>query len=257
MIRRIRIQWPDPRPFHGREGQPIRFLAISDEADRALEFEVNRRALEPLDGLLGCGDLEPSWLDFVAGCFSVPLVYVRGNHDHGGAWEDESVTVPGWLGSGDRTRVAGVAIGGLEWPGVGEQGNARRPWLAWRHALRLAARQLAARVSGRSEPMIVISHAPPEGAGDAPSDAYHAGFGGYRWLLHRLRPPLWLHGHTTTASVPALVARNGPTTLVNVTGAVLVELCPRTEARGRRASSGSASGTASTGGVAPPGGPSH
>jgi hypothetical protein len=47
-------------------------------------------------------------------------------------------------------------------------------------------------------------------------------------LLERLRPPLWLHGHTTTASVPSLVVQAGPTTVVNVTGAVLVELTPPT-----------------------------
>jgi Icc-related predicted phosphoesterase len=88
------------------------------------------------------------------------------------------------------------------------------------------------RATGRSEPLLVISHAPPEGAGDAPADAYHVGFAGYRWLLHRLRPPLWLHGHTTTASVPALVEHAGATTLVNVTGAVLVEL--RSSGRWRR-----------------------
>ena len=226
MTRRVEVEWPDPRPFRERHGRPIRLLAMSDEADHALEFEANRRALEPIDGLIGCGDLEPSWLDFMADCFRAPLVYVRGNHDHGGAWEDKSVLVPRWLASGGRERVAGIAIGGLEWPGIDEPGNQRSPWLAWRHSVALAGRQLPSLLIGRSEPLLVISHAPPEGVGDVPTDAYHVGFAGYRWLLHRLRPPLWLHGHTTTASVPSLIARDGPTMLVNVTGAVLVELCP-------------------------------
>ncbi len=61
--------------------------------------------------------------------------------------------------------------------------------------------------------------------GDVSTDAYHVGFGGYRWLVGRLRPPLWLHGHTATASVSSLVGRAGETTLVNVTGAVLIDLC--------------------------------
>jgi hypothetical protein len=228
MIRRIELEWPDARPFEGRGGRPIRFLAASDTADRALEYEVNRRALGPIDGLIGCGDLEPGWLDFLAGTFAVPLVYVRGNHDHGGAWEDGSVTVPRWLAGGNRERLAGIEVVGLEWPGAGEHGNRRRPGLAWRHALIAAARHLVVALTGRNEPVLVISHAPPEGAGDAPADAYHVGFGGYRWLLRRLRPPLWLHGHTTTASVHSLVAHDGPTTLVNVTGAVLIELCSPT-----------------------------
>jgi uncharacterized protein len=225
MIRRIEIEWPDPRPFRHRGARPIRFLAASDVSDPALEFAINREAIGPLDGLLGCGDLEPGWLDFLAGSFAVPLVYVRGNHDHGGAWADGSIDIPEWLPSGGRTRLAGIVIAGLEWPGVGEPGSRRRPWLAWRHALAVARADLLAQLTGRSERWLIISHVPPAGAGDAPSDAYHVGFGGYRWLLDRLRPPLWLHGHTTTASVPRLMTRVGPTTLVNVTGAVLIELC--------------------------------
>jgi hypothetical protein len=55
---------------------------------------------------------------------------------------------------------------------------------------------------------------------------YHRGFPAYRWLLRRLRPVLWLHGHTTTASVQTLETHAGPTTLINVTGAVLIELLP-------------------------------
>jgi hypothetical protein len=70
----------------------------------------------------------------------------------------------------------------------------------------------------------------PEGAGDVTTDAYHRGFRAYRWLLDRTRPPLWLHGHTTTALVPELLVSAGSTTVVNVTGAVLVELLPPTAA---------------------------
>ena len=73
-------------------------------------------------------------------------------------------------------------------------------------------------------PFLVISHAPPLGAGDA-ADPYHRGFRAYRWLLEHARPVLWLHGHSPLASVPWLVTR-GSTTLVNVTGAVLIELVP-------------------------------
>ena len=99
----------------------------------------------------------------------------------------------------------------------------RRPDLAWLQTIRLAWAALPGRGRRRGEPLLVISHAAPEGAGDAP-DAYHRGFRAYRWLLDRVRPPLWLHGHTTTASVPELQVRAGVTTVLNVTGAVVIEL---------------------------------
>lgn len=227
MIRRIHVDWPDARPFAERS-QPIRFLAVSDEPDAALEHAANREALGPIDGIIGCGDLEASWLSFLGDAFGAPLIFVRGNHDQGGAWRHGSATVPAALRSGRIDHLAGIAIAGLEWPGVDQAGNRRRPWLAWRQAIDLMRRAIVGRVIGRREPILVISHAPPEGAGDGSTDSYHAGFGAYRWLLDRLRPPVWLHGHTTTALVHHLSVRSGPTTVVNVTGAVLLELSPKT-----------------------------
>jgi hypothetical protein len=223
MIRRVTVEWPDPRPFRDRDGRPIRLLAVSDEREPALDFERNRSALVPVDAVVGCGDLDPRWLAFLADAFSAPLVYVRGNHDRGGDWDERRLVVPEPLRSGRGTRLAGLAVAGLEWPDVDELGNRRRPIRAWWDALRIGARRLRARLLGVREPLLVVSHAPPEGAGDG-SDAYHRGFRGYRWLLDRARPPLWLHGHTTVASVDELVVRTGGSTVVNVTGAVLVEV---------------------------------
>ena len=55
---------------------------------------------------------------------------------------------------------------------------------------------------------------------------YHVGFAAYRWLLERLRPPLWLHGHTTPATVADWRDKFGTSMVVNVTGSVVVELVP-------------------------------
>ncbi|MDQ3128239.1 MAG: metallophosphoesterase [Chloroflexota bacterium] len=222
MINRLTIAWPDRRAFAGRGGRPIRFLVASDEPEPALRHAVNRDELGQLDGVIGCGDLEPEWLMFLADAFNTPLVYVRGNHDRGGGWTKRPLLVPVWLEAGRVDRLAGIPVVGLEWPGVDAAGNQRRPWLAWRQTITIARRLLLARLWRR--PVIVISHVPPAGVGDVPTDAYHVGFPAYRWLLDRLGPPIWLHGHTTTASVTRLVERSGPTVVANATGALLVEL---------------------------------
>jgi Icc-related predicted phosphoesterase len=116
-------------------------------------------------------------------------------------------------------------VAGLAWPGVDAPGNRRDELTAWGNVIGLARRLLTARLLRRPEPVLVMSHAAPEGVGDAP-DAYHRGFRSYRWLLDRFRPPVWLHGHTTLASIDVTELRHGPTTVVNVTGAVLLELDP-------------------------------
>ncbi|HKG56516.1 MAG TPA: metallophosphoesterase [Candidatus Limnocylindrales bacterium] len=233
MIRRVRVEWPDGRPFEDRDGRPIRILAASDERDAALEHESNRAAIAPLDAVVGCGDLDPEWLAFLGDAFRAPLAYVRGNHDRGGGWEEEPFNAPLPLPTGRIVEIAGLPVACLEWPGVRRSGNGRHPGLAWRDVLGIARRALVARLTRGARPLLVISHAPPEGAGDAPADPYHVGFGAYRWLLDSLRPPLWLHGHTTMATVPSLLVHEGPTTLVNVTGAVLVEIMPPGSGDGR------------------------
>jgi uncharacterized protein len=218
VIRRIRLAWPTP-PLDGDGRREVRLLAVSDERVKALSHERNRTAIAPVDAILGCGDLEPDYLAFLADAFRAPLLYVRGNHDRGGAWESGRQIVP--VALAERIEVAaGIPIGGLPWPTAGTERADRDEESAWLQALRLYIR---ARLRGPS-PQIVISHVPPRGSGDIPADPYHTGFAGYRWLCRRLQPRLWLHGHTTIAAAEHWRTELGSTTLINVTGAALIQL---------------------------------
>ena len=110
---------------------------------------------------------------------------------------------------------------------LGPRRRVRRVQLARIAQRELARARLVVRHRRRRQaPVLVVSHAPPRGVGDAAADRYHLGFAGYRWLLERVRPPLWLHGHTTLASVADWRASLGPSTVANVSGSILVELQP-------------------------------
>ncbi len=218
MIRRLNLTWPQAAAAPARREQPIRLLAVSDQVESGLEFERNRSALEPLDGILGCGDLEPDYLAFLADAFRVPLLFVRGNHDRGANWHATRGALPRAL-DGRIEQLVGLSVAGLSWPGE-KRGRAIRDELAaWQQAL-----PVALRAALRRGPQIVISHVPPRGQGDTPGDAYHRGFAAYKWLNRRLQPLLWLHGHTALAATEHWRVDEGPTTLVNVTGAVMIEL---------------------------------
>lgn len=220
MIRRLTLVLPGETTRVGPPAGPIaRLLAVADERDPALDHEVNRQQLGQVDAVLGCGDLEPDYLAFLADAFAAPLMVVRGNHDRGGAWEAgrHRIAVPL---DARLDAVSGIDVLGLSWPGQPWGRAARSELAAWRQALRA---WLRARLRRRS-PQVVISHVPPLGHGDAIDDPYHTGFRAYRWLLRRLRPALWLHGHTHPASTPGWQSTMGTTRLANVTGAVLVEL---------------------------------
>ena len=219
MTRRLTVPWPDARPFAGRGGRPIRLLAASDERDPTLEVAANRAALEPVDLVIGCGDLSPDWLGFLGDAFVAPLIFVRGNHDTGGPWPmPREVPLPA---SGiDDQSLSGFEILALPWPAF-DAGKARRDErAAWRQVVGVGPARL---LFGASD-VIVVSHVPPRGAGDTPDDPYHVGFAAYEFVARRLRPRLWLHGHTSLAAQPSWRVQYGPTTVVNATGSVLVEL---------------------------------
>ena len=213
MTRRLRVTWPDAGPFRSRDGRPIRILAASDEPDPALDHERNRDQLGHPDFLISCGDLEAAWLAFLGDAFHAPIVRVLGNHDV--RPDEPAIALPEPLLAGVERRLP-LPVVGLSWPG---QPPKREPGLAWAQALRVASRQV-----GRG-PAIVASHVAPSGVGDSP-DRYHRGFLAYRWLLGLLRPPLWLHGHTTLASTTAWRLEHGDTVVANVTGSILIEVHP-------------------------------
>ncbi len=205
----------------------MRILAISDEPEPALESDATRRGLEPIDLIVGCGDLRADYLAFVADAFgSVPLVYVRGNHDTGSAWRANQLDrLPGPLPDGRVHLEGGLAI--LGFSGSPEYNDPKEKMQVsaagmWQRSLRgwLAT-------FGTRRPLLVVSHAPPRGLNDA-ADLTHRGFGAFRWLVDRLRPPLWLHGHTALVrrGLDGRCLRHGGTLLYNCTGATLVELVP-------------------------------
>jgi DNA repair exonuclease SbcCD nuclease subunit len=220
VTRRLTVIWPDPRPFERREGRPIRLLAVSDDVDHALEHARNREALGPIDLIVGCGDLSPAWLSFVGDAFRVPIVYVRGNHDRQGPWPAPPDIPPPSAGVDGRS-LPGIPMLLLPWTRF-QDGDAHRDETgAWLQLVRAAPRLLRSRA-----PLLVVSHVPPRDLGDTPTDPYHVGYAAYRFLMDRVRPPLWLHGHTNPAAQADWRNEEGSTVAANVTGSVLVELLP-------------------------------
>ena len=228
MTDRLSLPWPDRALFRRRDGRPYRLLAVSDETDPTLESEASRDALGALDLIVGCGDLEPPYLAFLADALGVPLVYVRGNHDVGNAWGvTERIVLPEPLTDGRVHDEDGLRL--LPFSGAPRYSPHGRPgaeqqlsgFAMWRRVLAAWPRAAGKR------PLLVVSHAAPRGLNDAPDQA-HRGFTSFRWLLERLAPPLWLHGHTALVrrGIDARCIRHDGTTLVNVTGATLVELTP-------------------------------
>jgi hypothetical protein len=234
VTRRLSLTWPDEAAFRDRPGRsPIRLLALSDEREPALERSENRTRLGKIDLIVGCGDLEPDYLAFVADAFVAPLAYVRGNHDAGGAWAEAHERIPDALPNAVVCKNVGLRLVGLSWPRLGVRGRPGEG-IAWSQVIPLLPRSL---LGNGGRPILVLSHAPPRGVGDSPDDPFHTGFAAYRWVADTLHPPLWLHGHTPAGGLEAWQLSRGGTTFANVTPAVVVELQPPAPASGEEPSS--------------------
>ena len=224
MSHRLRVAWPDPALFAARDGAPFRILAVSDEETSSLEHARSRAAMGPIDLVVGAGDLEPPYLSFLADAFDAPLRYVRGNHDTGTAWAiNERGLLPEPLPDGRPVSEQGLTILGFSGSQryAEEDGVQVTGWTMWWRVLWARLRV------GARRPVLVLTHAAPRGLGDA-ADHAHRGFGAFRWLVDRLAPPLWLHGHTSLVrrGLDTRSVRHGQTLLYNCTGATIIELVP-------------------------------
>ena len=229
MTDRLSLRWPDPLPFVGRDGRPIRILAVSDEPDASLDSSVTRERIGSLDLIIGAGDLEPDYLSFVADAFHAPLRYIRGNHDVGPAWSHtRRVLLPEPMPDGRIVEELGLRLLGFSGsPIYNDRGMQVSAFAMWRRVIG------SWRAAQRVRPVILVTHAPPRDVNDD-EDRAHRGFTAFRWLADRLEPPLWLHGHTALVrrGIDDRTANLNGTLFYNCTGATLIELLPPDTARG-------------------------
>jgi hypothetical protein len=229
-----------PRRPGGRP-EPVRVLAVSDQADDALLADVS--AARGVALILACGDLPLDYLGSLMNRLDVPLAFVPGNHDPDlsgyrasragltlragmpvrAAWPEGAMNADG--------RV--VDVGGLRVAGLGgclrynDGPNQYTEWQQARRARALRARARWHRMRDGRPVDVLITHAPPRGAGDG-DDPPHRGFAALHGLVAALRPAVLLHGHVDPRGAPgrlgSTVLRN--TVVRNVTGWHLLTIGP-------------------------------
>ena len=165
----------------------MKILTISDEECPALwDYYVPGR-LSDYDLILSCGDLSPRYLCFLVTMARCPLLYVHGNHD--GIYSQEPPEgcdcIDDHIVEYNGLRILG--LGGCRKYHPGPHQYTERQML-----LRIAKLRWRLRRLGGVD--IVLTHAAPEGLGDA-DDPAHWGFAALRELLDQYHPMYLVHGH--------------------------------------------------------------
>jgi uncharacterized protein len=205
----------------------MRILAVSDVEDEAVVASVHSKA-GTIDLVIGCGDLDYEYLDFVATALGAPLRAVHGNHDTPPEKSDDRDIAVWWRGvdlHGRVRSVDGVIFAGLEGsPRYSEgpyQSDESDVWLA---ILRMAPSLIANRLRHGRFLDVLVTHAPPLGIHDQ-TDRAHRGFSAVRTFLRWFRPRYHLHGHTHIYDrrTPT-TTQFGRTTVMNAYGARTLDI---------------------------------
>jgi uncharacterized protein len=184
----------DPVPV----SKSFTLLAISDVAEDLLYSPAIRDRYGHVDLVISCGDLPPSYLDYVTSTLNVPLYGVRGNHDglpeHGekATWTHDTgmTNLHGTVRNADGLLLAGFE-GSRRYNSGPVQYSEREMQLL---VARMAPRLLANKARHGRYLDILVTHAPPRHVNDQ-EDLCHQGFETFRWFLERFRPRFHLHGH--------------------------------------------------------------
>ena len=165
----------------------MKFLIVSDEECPALWDYYLPGRLADYDLILSCGDLKAKYLSFLVTMARCPLLYVHGNHDTDyvkdpplgcDCLDDQIVTFNG-------IRILGLGGCRQYHPGAHQYTEKQ---------MRRRIRRLRFMLWRTKGVDIVVTHAPPEGLGDA-EDPAHKGFAALRELLDKYHPQYLLHGH--------------------------------------------------------------
>lgn len=195
----------------------MKILTLSDQECPALWDYYTDGKLKEYDLILSCGDLKSSYLSFIVTMARASLLYVHGNHDdsyeahppEGCECIEDRIIVHNGL------RILG--LGGCRWYHPGAHQYTEKQM---KHRIRKLRFQLW-RHKGVD---IVVTHAPPEGLGDAEDNA-HRGFAVFREFIDKYHPKYWIHGHVhmNYGNVPRIEEYNG-TQVINAYERYVLEL---------------------------------
>jgi len=165
----------------------MKILTVSDVVDASLYPGFDADRFTGVDLVLACGDLPPEYLSFLVNVLTVPLFYVRGNHDI--RYETKPPTGASSVHS-KLVQFRGVNIMGFD--GSHWYNGGPNQYTEWQ--MRLIVFRMLPTIWLRGGIDIIVTHAPPRFVHDT-EDLCHRGFLVFRWLIGRFRPKYFIHGH--------------------------------------------------------------
>jgi Icc-related predicted phosphoesterase len=153
-----------------------------------------RRRYSDVELVISCGDMPPVYLEFITSVLSVPLFYVRGNHD-----ERYNQQPPG----GEDLHKRVLSYGGLTFAGLEGSMQYNEGIIQYSEfdmlsmVMRMGPQLRYRRWRHGSGVDVLVTHSPPRGIHDQ-DDLPHTGFKALLRFMEWYRPRYMVHGHVHT-----------------------------------------------------------
>jgi len=164
----------------------MKILFLADEESKAYWDYYRKEEFEDIDLIVSCGDLNPEYLSFLTTMTSLPVLYVRGNHDKYDKHPPEGcICIEDEIYVHDGVRILG--LGGCYRYKPGENQYTEKE-------MKKRVAKLAPKLFFRRGFDILVTHAPAYGVNDD-TDLCHRGFETFGKLVEKYRPKYFVHGH--------------------------------------------------------------
>ena len=165
----------------------MKILLIADEESKIYWDFFKKEQFEGIDLIISCGDLKPEYLSFLATMTTVPVLYVRGNHDD--KYEkyppEGCICIEDQIYNFNGIRILGLGGSYRYKPGINQytEGQMTR-----------RVNKMFLKIKRNRGFDILVTHSPAKGLHDG-EDMCHRGFQIFNRLIEKYHPKYFVHGH--------------------------------------------------------------
>ena len=165
----------------------MRILFVSDEESKFYWDYFKKESFEGIDLIVSCGDLDAAYLSFLTTMTAIPVLYVKGNHDH----KYEHRPPEGCICiEDDIFEYEGVRFLGLGGSYRYKEGKN----MYTEHEMRRRVSRLWFKLLTKRGFDVLVTHSPAYGVNDG-EDLPHRGFETFIKLIEKYKPKYFVHGH--------------------------------------------------------------
>jgi hypothetical protein len=220
----------------------LKILSVADHVDPLVYSQNIKNRFRGIDCILGAGDLDISYYEYIISCLNKPLYFVFGNHNLKNMYffrptpdSDPSANLNDGMSPGFgsicvdgrviRDKRNNLIIAGLG--GSRKYNNGVHQFTEiqmYIRALRIVPRLFFNRIFRGRWLDILLTHATPEGIHDH-DDPCHRGFKSFLWFMKKFKPKYLIHGHVHLYDINApRASRYGDTTVLNAYDHIVIDL---------------------------------